>query len=94
MLPLQLKLPRRGKKKLTSNTEWESAVADILKRNRTDGLFKIEIQTQRVQKVKRRYLERQSQTVEDVSFNLNFLLNEDAVKQKIQLLGLKGLCHK
>jgi hypothetical protein len=83
----QLKLPRRGKKKLTSDTEWESAVAGILKRNRTDGLFEIEIQTQRVQKVKRRYRERKSQTVEDVSFNLNFQINEDAVKQKIKLLG-------
>ncbi|BAY67071.1 hypothetical protein NIES22_72150 (plasmid) [Calothrix brevissima NIES-22] len=51
----QLKIPRRGKKKLTSPDEWESSVAAILKRYRTNGLFKIDIQTQRVQKAKRRY---------------------------------------
>ncbi len=83
----QLKIPRRGKKKLTSSDEWESSVAAILKRYRTSGLFKIDIQTQRVQKVKRRYLERQSQIVEEVCFFLDFKINEDAVRQQIQLLG-------
>ncbi|MBW4566135.1 MAG: IS1634 family transposase [Mojavia pulchra JT2-VF2] len=83
----QLKIPRRGKKKLTSFEEWDSAVADILKRHRTSSLFQIEIQTKRVQKVKRRYLERQPQAVEDVCFYLDFQINEDAVRQQIQLLG-------
>ncbi|MFN6484516.1 MULTISPECIES: transposase [unclassified Nostoc] len=83
----QLKIPRRGKKKLTSSDEWESAVACILKRYRTSGLFQIEIQTKRVQKVKRRYLERQPQTVEEISFDLDFQINEDALRQQLQLLG-------
>ncbi len=48
----QLKIPRRGKKKLTSIDEWESSVAAILKRYRTSGLFQIDIQTQRVKKLK------------------------------------------
>lgn len=39
----QLKIPRRGKKKLTSSDEWESAVEAILKRNRTSGLFQIDL---------------------------------------------------
>lgn len=83
----QLKIPRRGKKKLTSDDEWSSAVAGILKRYRTDGLFEIEIQSKRFQKLKRRYLDRQPQTLENVSFNLSFKIIEDAVKQKIRLLG-------
>jgi transposase len=83
----QLKIPRRGKKKLTSPDEWESSVAAILKRYRTSGLFKIDIQTQRVQKVKRRYLERKPQIVEEVSFHLDFRIDEDALRQQIQLLG-------
>ncbi len=83
----QLKIPRRGKKKLTSFEEWESAVAAIIKRYRTSGLFQIEIHTKRVQKVKRRYLERQPQAVEEIYFDLDFKINEDAVRQQVQLLG-------
>jgi transposase len=83
----QLKIPRRGKKKLTSPDEWESSVAAILKRYRTHGLFKIDIQTQRVQKAKRRYLERQPHIVEEVSFHLDFRIDEDALRQQVQLLG-------
>ena len=83
----QLKIPKRGKKKLTSFPEWELSVAEILKRYRTGGLFEIDIQTQRVEKVKRQYGERQSQIIEEVSFNLDFKINEDAVKQQVQLLG-------
>ncbi|MEO1184673.1 MAG: transposase, partial [Cyanobacteria bacterium J06636_27] len=37
--------------------------------------------------VKRRYRERKSQIVEEVSFNLDFKINEDAVKREIQMLG-------
>jgi len=83
----QLKIPRRGKKKLISSDEWESAVAGIIKRYRTSGLFQIYLQTKRVQKIKRRYLERQSQAVEEVSFHLDFKINEDAVTKQVQLLG-------
>ena len=83
----QLKIPRRGKKKLISSDEWESAVAGIIKRYRTRGLFQIDLQTKRVQKIKRRYLERQSQAVEEVSFHLDFKINEDAVTKQVQLLG-------
>lgn len=83
----QLKIPRRGKKKLTSSDEWESAIADILKRYRTSGLFQIALQTLRSQKLKRRYLERQPQTVEEVSVDLDFKINEDALRQQVQLLG-------
>jgi transposase len=83
----QLKIPRRGKKKLTSPDEWESSVAAILKRYRTSGLFKIDIQSQRVQKIKRRYLERQPQILEEVSFHLDFKIDEDALRQQVQLLG-------
>jgi len=83
----QLKIPGRGKKKLTSSDEWESAVAAILKRYRTSSLFEFNIQTKQVQKVKRRYLERQPQTVEEISFNLDFKINEDSVIQQVQLLG-------
>jgi transposase len=63
------------------------AVAAILKRYRTSGLFEINIQTKLVQKIKRRYLERQPQTVEEIWVNLDFKINEDAVKQQFQLLG-------
>lgn len=83
----QLKLPRRGKKKLTSLSEWSSAVAVILKRYRTGDLFQTDIQTKRVQKVKRRYLERKSQIVEELSFELDFKINENAVEQQVKLLG-------
>jgi transposase len=83
----QLKIPRRGQKKLISSDEWESAVAGIIKRYRTSGLFQIDLQTKRVQKIKRRYLERQSQEVEEVSFYLDFKINEDAVTKQVQLLG-------
>nr|WP_225895875.1 hypothetical protein [Dendronalium phyllosphericum] len=47
----QLKIPRRGQKKLTSPDEWETSVAAILKRYITSGLFKIDIQTQRAEGV-------------------------------------------
>ncbi|WP_375507041.1 transposase [uncultured Nostoc sp.] len=83
----QLKIPRRGKKRLTSSDQWESAIADILKRYQTNGLFQIDIQTKRVQKVKRRYLERAFQTVEGISFYPDFKIDEDAVLREIQLLG-------
>lgn len=61
--------------------------ADILKRYLTSGLFQIALQTLRVEKLKRRYLERQPQTVEEVSVDLDFKINEDAVRQQVQLLG-------
>ena len=83
----QLKIPRRGKKKLTSIEEWESAVAAIFKRYHTTGLFQIELKLQQVQKVKRRYLQRPSQHFEEISINLDFKIDEDAVLQEIQLLG-------
>ena len=83
----QLKIPRRGKKKLTSIDEWKSAVAAILKRYRTTDLFQIELKIQQVQKVKRRYLERASQYFEEISINFNFKIDEDAVSREIQLLG-------
>lgn len=83
----QLKIPRRGKKKLTSPEEWESAVAKILKRYRTTGLFQIDIQVERTQKVKRRYLERPPQYFEEIDINLHFQIDEDAVAQEIKLLG-------
>ena len=82
-----LKIPRRGKKKLTSIEEGESAVTAILKRYRTAGLFQIDIQLKRVQKVKRRYLDRPSQTVEEISLNLDFKIDEDAVSREMKLLG-------
>ena len=83
----ELKKPRRGKKKLTSYDEWESSVSKILKRYRTSKLIQVDIQTSCFQKVKRRYRERKSQIVEEVSFNLDFKINEDAVKREIKMLG-------
>ncbi|MEH1906159.1 MAG: hypothetical protein V7L05_05965 [Nostoc sp.] len=56
-------------------------------KTRPSGLFQIDIQTKRVQKVKRRYLERASQTVEEISFYPDFKIDEDAVSREIQLLG-------
>ena len=81
----QLKIRRRGKKKLTSIDEWESAVTAILKRYRTTDLFQIDLKLQRIQRVKRRYLERAPQVVEEVSVNLNFQINENAVSQCLLL---------
>ena len=83
----QLKIRRRGKKKLTSIDEWESAVAAIFKRYHTTGLFHIDLKLQRIQKIKRRYLQRGSQNFEEISSNLDFKLDEDAVLREIQLLG-------
>lgn len=51
----ELKKPRRGKKRLTSYDEWESAVSAILKRYRTSRLIQVDIQTSCVKKVKRKY---------------------------------------
>ena len=82
-----MKIPRRGKKKLTSIDEWKSAVEAILKRYRTTDLFQIDLEVQRVQKVKRRHLERALQVVEEISVNLNFKIDENAVSQEIKLLG-------
>ena len=81
----QLKIPRRGKKKLTSIDEWKSAVEAILKRYHTTDLFQIDLEVQRVQKVKRRYLERAPQVVEEISVNLNFQIDENAVSQCLLL---------
>ncbi|WP_088243451.1 IS1634 family transposase [Calothrix rhizosoleniae] len=83
----QLKIPRRGKKKLISPDEWKSAVEKILKRYRTTGLFQIDIQIQRIQKVKRRYLQRPPQYFEEIDINLDFKIDEDAVTQETKLLG-------
>ena len=80
----QLKIRRRGKKKLTSIDEWESAVAAIFKRYHTTGLFHIDLKLQRIQKIKRRYLQRGSQNFEEISSNLDFKLDEDAVLREIQ----------
>jgi transposase len=83
----QLKIPRRGKKRLTSLSEWSESTEAILKRYKTSGLFQIDIQTLTIKKVQKRYQRRNSQTVEEVSFDLNFEINEDVVRQQIQLLG-------
>lgn len=83
----QLKIPRRGKKKLTSLPEWLESTEAILKRYKTSGLFEIDIQTFTIQKVQKRYQRHNCQTVEEVSFDLKFKINEDAVRQQIQLLG-------
>jgi transposase len=82
-----LKKPRRGKKKLTSVDQWEASVAAILKRYRTDGLFKINLQITKHQKTTRKYLDRQPQTIESTSINLDFEILESAVTQQIKLLG-------
>jgi len=83
----QLKIPRRGKKRLTSLSEWSESTEAILKRYKTSGLFQIDIQTLTIKKVQKRYQRRNSQTVEEVCFDLNFEINEDVVRQQIQLLG-------
>lgn len=74
-----LKKPRLGKKKLTSVDQWEASVAAILKRYRTDGLFKINLQVTKHQKTTRRYLDRLPQTREETSINLDFEIVESAV---------------
>lgn len=81
----QLKIRRRGKKKLTSSDEWKSAYEKILKRYRTTGLFQIDLQIERVQKVKRRYLQRPPQYFEEISIDLNFQIDENAVLQCLLL---------
>nr|WP_238361230.1 IS1634 family transposase [Iningainema tapete] len=83
----ELRKPRRGKKKLTSLDQWEASVAAILKRYRTNGLFKINLQITTVQKTTRRYLDRLPQTVEETSIKLDFEILESAVTQQIKLLG-------
>ncbi len=83
----QMKIPRRGKKKLTSIEEWQSAATAILKRYRTLGFFELDFQLKRTQEFKRRYLDRPSQTIESISINLNFEIDSDAVAQQIKLLG-------
>lgn len=83
----QMKIPRRGKKKLTSIEEWQSAATAILKRYRTFGFLELDFQLKRTQEFKRRYLDRPSQTIESISINLNFEIDSDAVAQQIKLLG-------
>jgi transposase len=83
----QLKKRCRGKKKLTSVDEWEASIAAILKRHRTDGLFKINLQVTKHQKTTRKYLDRLPKTIESISINLDFELLESAVTQQIKLLG-------
>jgi transposase len=82
-----LKKPYRGKKKLTSVDEWEASIAAILKRHRTDGLFKINLQVTKHQKTTRKYLDRLPKTIESTSINLDFEILESAVTQQIRLLG-------
>jgi transposase len=83
----QLTIPRRGKKKLISLDQWQAAVATILKRYRSHDFFQIEFQLQRVQTVKRAYLNRPSQTVEEISIYLEWKIDEDAVNRQINLFG-------
>ena len=82
-----LKKPRRGKKKLKSVSEWEASIVAILKRYRTDGLFKINLQVTKHQKTTRRYLNRLPQTIEEESIYLDFEIIESSVTQQIKLLG-------
>jgi transposase len=82
-----LKKRRRGKKKLTSVDEWEVSIAAILKRYRTNGLVKINLQVTKHQKTTRRYLDRLPQTIEETSINLDFEILESSVTQQIKLLG-------
>ncbi|BDA70062.1 unknown protein [Calothrix sp. PCC 7716] len=82
-----LKKRRRGKKKLTSVDQWEASIAAILKRHRTDGLFKINLQVTKHEKTTRKYLDRLPQTIESISINLDFEILESAVEQQIKLLG-------
>ncbi|MCC5633059.1 transposase [Nostoc sphaeroides CHAB 2801] len=83
----QLKVPRRGKRKLTSHFEWLETCEAILNRYKTSGLFQVDIQTKRVKKIQKRYGSRKARIVEEVSFDLSFKILESAVKQQIQLLG-------
>nr|WP_238360854.1 IS1634 family transposase [Iningainema tapete] len=82
-----LKQPRRGQKKLTSVDDWQTAIAAILKRYRTNGLFKINLEVTKQEKTTRRYLDRPPQTVELISINLDFEILESSVAQIIRLLG-------
>ncbi len=83
----QLKIPRRGKRKLTNIEQWKLATEAILKRYGTAEFFHLEFQLQRVQKLKRRYLTRPSQTIESVSVEFSFEIDSLAVEQQIKLLG-------
>ncbi|MEH1787468.1 MAG: IS1634 family transposase [Nostoc sp.] len=78
---------RRGKKKLTNVDQWSTSIAAILKRYRTDGLFRINLQVTKHQKTTRKYLDRLPQTRESTSINLDFEILESAVTQQIKLLG-------
>jgi transposase len=82
-----LKKRCRGKKKLTSVDEWEASIAAILKRYRTDGLFKINLQVTKHQKTTRKYLDRLPKTIESTSIVLDFEILESEVTQQIKLLG-------
>ena len=83
----KLKIPRRGKKKLTNIEQWKSATEAILNRYGTVELFRLDFKLQRVQKLKRRYLTRPSQIIESVSVEFNFEIDSLAVEQQIKLLG-------
>ncbi|WP_375496510.1 hypothetical protein [uncultured Nostoc sp.] len=80
---------RRGKKKLTNVDQWSTSIAAILKRYRTDGLFRINLQVTKHQKTTRKYLDRLPQTRESTSINLDFEILESAVTQQIKFLGIK-----
>ena len=82
-----LKKRCRGKKKLNSVDEWEASIAAILKRYRTDGLFKINLQVTKHQKTTRKYLDRLPKIIESTSIVLDCEILESAVMQHIKLLG-------
>lgn len=82
-----MKTKSRGRKKLTSLEQWQSATTAIQERYRTTGLFQLNFLTQTQQKIQRKYLSRPSQIITETEIIFDFELDQNAVKRQIDLFG-------
>ncbi len=83
----ELGKPCRGKKKLKTPADWQSAVEAILLEYRVQELFDLDFQLIIAPRLKRAYRDRPAKIVKESRCEFKFSLNTDALEKKIAMFG-------
>ncbi len=83
----QLSQPRRGKKRLTQLSDWQEAAEEILRRDRVQGLLRLDYQVTTQERHLRRYRDRPARVVVESDVKLSVTLDEAALADQLRMLG-------
>lgn len=83
----ELGKPCRGKKKLKTLADWQSAVEAILLKYRVQELFDLDFQLISEPRLKRAYRDRPAKIVKESHWELKFSANTEAIERKIAMFG-------